>query len=426
MFERDQFAGDYSRIFAALAALAAIVAVALLTLVGSASAATRDTTPPTIIGTSPAETDSTDVPVTNNVLVTFSENMKRKTVNGTTFQLFNSGVKVGADVSCSRPCRTAKLNPKRNLRPGAVYQASVRGGRKGPKDLAGNGLTSGMQWSFSTTSAASVDATKPTIALSTPADGATYALNQDVAAKYSCQDENGGSGLKSCEGTVPNGSPIDTASPGQKSFTVTATDNAGNTDSVTRTYTVSECTILGTPDKDVLEGTEGDDVICGLGGNDVLKGLGGNDLIKGGEGYDTASFENSSQAIDAALMENTASGEGSDELIDIERLFGSLYDDTLIGNDHYNGLTGNAGNDTLWGRGGGDGLYGWMGNDELNGGLGNDSVRGGTGADELFGDEGGDSLHSQDNVEGNDSLDGGAGTDTKVTDATEASIVNIP
>src|SRR5215217_8845777 len=237
MLETVKFVGDYSRIFAALAALAAVAAVALLIVVDSASAATRDTVPPRITGVSPAET-SVDVAVTTNVTITFSENMKRKTVNETTFRLFNSGVNVRADVSCGRPCRTAKLHPKQGLKLGIVYQASVRGGRKGPKDLAGNGLTSGMQWSFSTTSAASVDATKPTIALSTPADGATYALNQDVAAKYSCQDENGGSGLKSCEGTVPNDSPIDTASPGQKSFTVTATDNAGNTDSVTRTYTV--------------------------------------------------------------------------------------------------------------------------------------------------------------------------------------------
>jgi hypothetical protein len=35
-------------------------------------------------------------------------------------------------------------------------------------------------------------------------------------------------------------------------------------------------------------------------------------------------------------------------------------------------------------------------------------------------------LNSKDTVNGNDSLDGGAGTDTKVSDATEKSIVNIP
>jgi hypothetical protein len=37
---------------------------------------------------------------------------------------------------------------------------------------------------------------------------------------------------------VANGSPIDTATAGQKTFTVTAADKAGNTASLTRTYTV--------------------------------------------------------------------------------------------------------------------------------------------------------------------------------------------
>jgi hypothetical protein len=60
-----------------------------------------------------------------------------------------------------------------------------------------------------------------------------------VNAAYSCQDESGGSGLKSCQGTVANGSAIDTASSGTKTFTVTATDNAGNQNSITRTYSVS-------------------------------------------------------------------------------------------------------------------------------------------------------------------------------------------
>jgi Tol biopolymer transport system component len=82
------------------------------------------------------------------------------------------------------------------------------------------------------------DAAKPTITLTTPAEGATYALNQPLNADYSCQDEAGGSGLQSCRGTVANGSAIDTASVGTKTFTVTATDNAGNQTSISRTYSV--------------------------------------------------------------------------------------------------------------------------------------------------------------------------------------------
>jgi hypothetical protein len=83
-----------------------------------------------------------------------------------------------------------------------------------------------------------VDVTAPQIALTTPSQGAEYDLGQQVAASYSCSDEDGGSGLASCTGTVANGDAIDTSSVGQKSFTVNATDNAGNPASKTVTYTV--------------------------------------------------------------------------------------------------------------------------------------------------------------------------------------------
>lgn len=141
------------------------------------------------------------------------------------------------------------------------------------------------------------DTTKPTITLTTPAESATYFLNQVVNANYSCQDEDGGSGLASCAGTVANSSPIDTASTGTKTFTVTATDNAGNTDSLTHTYTVSSggstetCpftnpNIVGTQGDDTFNGTSGPDLICGLGGRDVINGLRGADSIHGGSGND--------------------------------------------------------------------------------------------------------------------------------------------
>ncbi len=82
------------------------------------------------------------------------------------------------------------------------------------------------------------DDTPPTITLTTPADGATYLLNQLVHADYSCADEEGGSGLASCVGDVASGAAIDTSSVGAKNFTVETEDNAGNSDSLTHDYTV--------------------------------------------------------------------------------------------------------------------------------------------------------------------------------------------
>jgi hypothetical protein len=87
---------------------------------------------------------------------------------------------------------------------------------------------------------ASGDNTPPTIALTTPADRAIYRLGRTVNANYTCADETGGSGLRSCAGDVPSGSPIDTSTVGAKTFTVAAEDNAGNKNSVTHTYIVSD------------------------------------------------------------------------------------------------------------------------------------------------------------------------------------------
>lgn len=80
-----------------------------------------------------------------------------------------------------------------------------------------------------------IDRKDPVITLTTPPDGATYLLNQAVAADYSCAD--GGSGVATCAGTVADGSNIDTTI-GPHSFTVNATDNVGNSASVTHNYKV--------------------------------------------------------------------------------------------------------------------------------------------------------------------------------------------
>jgi acid phosphatase type 7 len=47
-----------------------------------------------------------------------------------------------------------------------------------------------------------------------------------------------------------------------------------------------DCTIVGTPRRDVLEGTEAGDVLCGRGGDDVIEGKGGADVLLGGSGDD--------------------------------------------------------------------------------------------------------------------------------------------
>jgi hypothetical protein len=72
-----------------------------------------------------------------------------------------------------------------------------------------------------------VDKTPPVIALVTPADGSSYVLNASVDALYTCQDAT--SGPATCSGPVASGADLATGSVGPHTFSVTATDNAGNT-----------------------------------------------------------------------------------------------------------------------------------------------------------------------------------------------------
>ena len=98
------------------------------------------------------------------------------------------------------------------------------------KDEAGNEDQSPASQSFS------VDTVAPTITITTPADEATYILNQPVLAEWTATDS--GSGIKTATGTAASGQSIDTSTVGTKTFTVNAEDNAGNTATQTVTYKI--------------------------------------------------------------------------------------------------------------------------------------------------------------------------------------------
>lgn len=89
--------------------------------------------------------------------------------------------------------------------------------------------------------AAGDDTFPPAVTITTPAEGAVYTKDQDVLADYSCEDEIDGSGLASCDGPVASGAAIATGSVGSHSFSVTGSDNAGNSATLTHTYSVVYC-----------------------------------------------------------------------------------------------------------------------------------------------------------------------------------------
>jgi Ca2+-binding RTX toxin-like protein len=81
---------------------------------------------------------------------------------------------------------------------------------------------------------------------------------------------------------------------------------------------------------------------------------------------------------------------GLDEVLGIEGVLGTAYEDILVGDDLTSYLAGGAGDDILAGQGGADTLLGEAGDDYIYGGAGDDRIIGGAGIDQLFGGAGRD------------------------------------
>jgi Bacterial Ig-like domain len=96
----------------------------------------------------------TGVSARTNVSAYFSEAMKATTVNGSTCTLLRNGATtpVSATISYDAVNKRAILDPSGDLRPGATYFATVKGGSTGVKDLAGHALARNKTWAFTVAS----------------------------------------------------------------------------------------------------------------------------------------------------------------------------------------------------------------------------------------------------------------------------------
>ena len=160
-----------------------------------------------------------------------------------------------------------------------------------------------------------------------------------------------------------------------------------------------------------LYGDDGNDELYGGGGDDHLDPGPGDDTVDGGVADYQASdshwnylyyeygYANTAAGVYVDLASGTATDPdgGHDTLHNINYVYGTANDDTLIGNDRQDQyqnintyLYGRGGDDTLEGRSGNAWLEGGEGNDTLTlgngggyliGGLGNDVLKGGTGFD---------------------------------------------
>ncbi len=148
---------------------------------------------------------------------------------------------VEVDFSCADEGGSGLASCEGSLPDGAMLDTSTLGPRVvsvTARDGAGNETVASATVEV-------VDRGAPRIEIRSPAEGAVFTAGAQVEADYECSDEPAGTGVTSCVGDVPDGAPLDTASPGPHSFTVDATDGAGNSSSSTVSYEVVPAAVFG-------------------------------------------------------------------------------------------------------------------------------------------------------------------------------------
>jgi Ca2+-binding RTX toxin-like protein len=133
---------------------------------------------------------------------------------------------------------------------------------------------------------------------------------------------------------------------GPDSFSYTVSDGNGGTSTATVNVTVYAATQ-----------------------DDIFTATSGNDSFDGGSGNDTVTYADATAAVSIDLNLTTAQstgGSGSDTLLNIENIIGSVHRDSLRGNALANHLQGGDNMDTLYGNGGNDFLDGGDGKDRAN------------------------------------------------------------
>jgi hypothetical protein len=215
-----------------------------------------DATPPTISTVEPAD-EATGVGATSNVEAAFSEAMNSSTIDGSTFTLTmqDSTAPVAAQVTYDPVSKKAMLDPEEDLEVDTTYTATLKGGVDGVKDDAGNPLAEDEAWSFTTAAALPpADSTPPETTLDSGPSGTVSTSSASFA--FSSSDEAGSTFECSLDGTAfePCSSPKEYTdlSEGSHTFSVRATDAAGNTDAspASTTWTVDTTP----PDTSITDG----------------------------------------------------------------------------------------------------------------------------------------------------------------------------
>ncbi|MFD1983072.1 hypothetical protein ACFSOZ_10355 [Mesorhizobium newzealandense] len=225
----------------------------------------------------------------------------------------------------------------------------------------------------------------------------------------------------------------------------TATDTFGDTDTLT-----SISGIAGSDLADTLLGDDEDNIIRSFRGNDIVDGRGGSD-----EAHYANDQNLISVTVNLALgtaVEVYGDGTSTDTLIGIERIRGSLGDDSLTGDDGSNRIRGIAGDDLINGAGGRDmadysqdARYGGnqgvtvnldtgsavdgfgdtdtlTGIEDVRGTMFGDILTGDDGENQLEGDGGDDTING---LGGADTMSGAQGNDTYYVDNVGDQVIDV-
>ena len=196
--------------------------------------------------------------------------------------------------------------------------------------------------------------------------------------------------------------PANAAEAAAAGFSPSMTFSGGDGNDVVTGGTLND-EVSGGDGNDLLRGGAGNDTLNGDSDADTLSGGSGNDTLNGGSSNDTLDCAAAAGAVTVNLALGTCTGEGSDTLLNLERVSGSGLDDSITGSGVANVLGGNDGNDTI------------------RGGSGNDTLTGGAGSDRLLGESGHDTL----TWDSADICDGGIGFDTLDANLSSANTIDL-
>jgi len=165
----------------------------------------------------------------------------------------------------------------------------------------------------------------------------------------------------------------------------------------------------------VIDGNKGDDIITGGNGNDWLKGGEGVDEIRGGNGHDIIIFDKEDMVIDGGNGYDVAIASKNEGVYldlaksNIEAVYGNRGNDYFDARKSIQGvyISGGAGNDIMYGSPYDDIIVGAEGKNTINAGDGNDHIY----------------VNSEEDIVNN--IDGGKGNDSLYISGTKAVNINL-